>query len=356
MINNLQILRAYAAISVVLLHLSYPLLFGVPVGNFGVDIFFVISGFIMARICDNNPDQFLLRRVIRIVPIYWALTIILFLAAIVSPHLLSSTHANGKELLKSLFFIPYQRADGFFAPVLVRGWTLNYEFYFYALIAVGLIFSKRYATTIASTLLIATKLCIGYFHWDALSFYSRDIVLEFVFGVLIYEIVIRMERDSLRKISLGGLAFASVIALAVFERRFSINFERAWILGIPAAILVGSFVLLESKLTGLWKRTLILFGDASYMIYLTHPYIMQPTEKVLMRVGGSLQPARLLGAVVVTCAAIAAGVMTHLYVELPILNVLKRPLMQRSVQASCAAARTTPQTYQTNRIAAGVAS
>jgi len=342
MINNIQILRAYAAISVVMLHIAYPLIFGIAVGNFGVDVFFVISGFIMAHICATNPDQFLLRRLIRIAPIYWLLTIALFLVAMARPELLHSTKAEFGNLVKSLLFIPYPRWDGFFAPILVRGWTLNYEIYFYGLISVGLLFSRRYATIIASVLLILAKIAIEVSGATFLRFYSRDIVLEFVFGVVVYELIRKLKKDSLSRGFLATVFAISILTLIAFERVFTIDYHRALLLGIPAVLLVATAVLLERNSTSPAKKFGVLLGDASYMIYLTHPYVMEPAQKLLSRVGGWLDPTRFAGAMLVTSAAVAAGVAVHLGLEKPILNVLKRPLARTKKAAALKPAKVAP--------------
>jgi len=74
-INNVQALRGFAALLVVLGHTEYAPPGMRPLGTFGVDIFFVISGFIMAMIVDRNPEKFLLRRFVRILPLYWTATL-----------------------------------------------------------------------------------------------------------------------------------------------------------------------------------------------------------------------------------------------------------------------------------------
>ena len=137
-LQSIQILRAAAALAVVLFHLTFPLdvSFGVlpadafTVGANGVDVFFVLSGFIMAlttaREDQRSPVQFVWKRVIRILPLYWVLTLAVFGIGMVAPHLLNSGAATWEELAKSLAFIPYERAvDGRMAPVLFLGWTLN---------------------------------------------------------------------------------------------------------------------------------------------------------------------------------------------------------------------------------------
>ena len=119
------------------------------IGNVGVYIFFVISGFIMVHISWDDfgrrgaAPNFLRRRIIRIVPLYWLATI----AALVF-HRVSATHgahAGWSELVRSLLFIPYRDEDVGWAPILRQGWTLNYEMMFYAIFTVALSFRRQIA-------------------------------------------------------------------------------------------------------------------------------------------------------------------------------------------------------------------
>ena len=160
MLFNIQALRAVAALLVVFVHIDrLAELAGfrsgtTAFGNTGVDLFFVISGFIMVVTVTErpqSPSQFFRHRVARIVPLYWLVTLAVFTLALVAPVLLQSTKANPAELLKSLAFIPYPRSDGQMHPLVFVGWTLNYEMMFYALFAVGMLFARK-ATGFAFTL------------------------------------------------------------------------------------------------------------------------------------------------------------------------------------------------------------
>ena len=128
MLLNLHLLRAIAALAVVYFHSTSEAGLNLPVsiGSHGVDVFFVISGFIIAYIGTRSPDRFLIRRFISIVPFYWAATLAVFGAAALAPHMLHSTRADYVQLLCSLFFIPRETPYAGVVPTLVLGWTLNY--------------------------------------------------------------------------------------------------------------------------------------------------------------------------------------------------------------------------------------
>jgi len=115
MIRNIQALRALAAYLVVFVHLdALILLAGEPkFGNGGVDVFFVLSGYIMVHVTragQVSPGRFLLNRIARVAPLYWMLTVAAFLIAAIAPALFRSTSADPLQVLMSLFFIPFQKA------------------------------------------------------------------------------------------------------------------------------------------------------------------------------------------------------------------------------------------------------
>lgn len=114
-IENIQTLRFISAFFVILVHLPF---FGF--GAWGVDIFFIISGFIICYITDQSYDNFLTKRLIRIVPIYWTLTFIVFLISIFFPFLLNNTSADYIHLFKSLFYTLWQKWNWTFPCIIFR--------------------------------------------------------------------------------------------------------------------------------------------------------------------------------------------------------------------------------------------
>jgi peptidoglycan/LPS O-acetylase OafA/YrhL len=158
-LQSIQLLRGIAALSVVYVHVLATPNFGL----FGVDIFFVISGFVMALVTtkNTNPTSFFLHRLIRIVPLYWILTTCLVAVIVIAPNLLGSTTLNFANFLKSLFFIPYFKESHLIQPFLFVGWTLNYEMLFYLCIALGLMLSSRHYLAIAISTLMLIYLMLG---------------------------------------------------------------------------------------------------------------------------------------------------------------------------------------------------
>lgn len=130
-IKSIQILRGVASTSVVYYHIGMSPNFGA----FGIDLFFVISGFVMSLLLTyktmKSPWKFYIKRIIRIVPLYYLFTTITLTLTLIKPDLFNSTTFDLLNFFKSLLFIPYIKEDGTLHPFLPVGWTLNYEFFLF---------------------------------------------------------------------------------------------------------------------------------------------------------------------------------------------------------------------------------
>jgi exopolysaccharide production protein ExoZ len=133
----IQAIRGLAALAVVYFHTAH----APSTGAFGVDVFFVLSGCIMAMLMEaqQSPGDFLRRRLIRIAPLYALMTTAAFAVSLAVPSLRTSGNLPSiSDYIKSLLFIPSQTASGTIVPVLGPGWSLNYEMMFYAICAAAL--------------------------------------------------------------------------------------------------------------------------------------------------------------------------------------------------------------------------
>lgn len=145
-IYSVQILRGVAALLVVARHAAKQLSADPEnafiLGQFGVDIFFVISGFVIFLAGRNSsPAHFLKRRFIRVVPMYWLVLALVVGMRMAHGHLVSQYFIP--NTLLSFLFVPSEIADGAIFPPIVVGWTLNFEMFFYAVFAVSLCFASR---------------------------------------------------------------------------------------------------------------------------------------------------------------------------------------------------------------------
>ncbi|HET9991469.1 MAG TPA: acyltransferase [Kofleriaceae bacterium] len=330
MLYNLHVLRVIAALGVVYYHITSEagLNLETNIGSRGVDVFFVISGFIIAFIGSKKPDQFLLRRVIRIAPFYWAATLFVFAVVLVKPDLLRTTHADWKQLGASLAFIPRQPPGGDQFPTLVLGWSLNFEMFFYLWFALALKLKPGVIAPILCAAMISAYCAIVHVLGvdnAILTFWARPIVLEFVFGILVYYL---FAWDALKppKAVLLALIVASFALICYGEAEW-IDHYRVIVAGIPSFVLVLSALLIEKHYRFTTQNKLVfLLGEASYIIYLIHPYIIYTVLRLVVG-HRELGTAVIVPLVIFLLALTSAlAVAIHLYFEKPVMSFLRRKL------------------------------
>lgn len=353
-LNNLQVLRAFASISVVLAHMRFTLPGMHAFGTFGVDVFFVISGYIMARILHNNPDFFVRRRLLRIVPPYWFFTLLIFSLAWWRPQLLHSTGADSIELIKSLLFIPFRKqmpAGGMVTqPVLGAGWTLNMEMLFYLALAIGLFINRKHAAWIGSGVTLGIMFVSRYFeqHSSVAGFYARDVMLEFLIGILAFYFCTKISDQKAHQLRVAALVVCIgsgllliVLQGLIFQGPIDVlSLPRAVAFGIPAWFLITSACILSQAKWDINSSYIVLIGDASYILYLLHDFVVMAVDRVAAVRWPWLHVTTPLGALVAMSLSILAAVGLHVYVERPVLKGLlrtfggKRPTTEFSRSAS----------------------
>jgi len=342
-LNNIQVLRAFAAVSVVYYHTGFVLGSIRSFGSYGVDVFFVISGYIMARILDaslrpnlapgQHPgDFFLRRRLLRIVPPYWTFTLLLYFASLRLPALMGNTRPGYVDLFKSLFFIPFTKYEWVIQPLLFIGWSLNYEMFFYIALAIGVFLHKRFALRFPSVILgaglvLLTMLaCMPFTANSVLArFYSRDLSLEFLLGIASYylcrsipDAASRRFRFVLLLLCLGSAA----LLIAVQGILPATATSRVATLGIPALILVTSVSLLSQAGWDTRLAGLVLLGDASYILYLVHPYCELSIDRILAPHYAWLHREAPFGALLGISLSVILALLIHRYIERPALKYL----------------------------------
>jgi exopolysaccharide production protein ExoZ len=337
---NIQVLRAIASMLVVHAHAAGPTGLGLAWigGNNGVDLFFVISGFIIAYVASLDASQFMTRRLIRIVPIYWSSTIALYALVLLVPQLFRSASSDPVLFVRSLAFLPtssgLHTGDGIPHPTLSGGWTLNYEMYFYAVFAVALALSRRWATGIAVAILLAVLATIQLTplrEEPVAYFYGHPIVLEFAYGIAAFHVVrfvdarrrARPRRHAEKAVLVAGVVLGCV-ALAINFELF--GYTPRWLAsGIPAFVVVVCAVLLERihdvKVTNRW---VILAGDASYVLYLIHAYVVFGILRLVVPHHDVSELEGQLMTIALIAVATLAAIAIYRFYEQPILRLLKR--------------------------------
>jgi exopolysaccharide production protein ExoZ len=335
-LKTVQALRAIAALLVVALHGLDSWAHHVagragddiwPNGAAGVDIFFVISGLVMiisANRLASRPGAwriFMRMRITRIVPLYWIMTTVRIAVVVALPTLVARSRLDAPYVIGSYLFLPVRDSIGQYWPMLGVGWTLNYEMIFYALVAVALALRVQVIWIVAPALCAFALVAIPY--PDG---YASTIVVEFVFGVIIGINVVRGLRLPLPLATgLVGFGFMMILVGPVVS-----GFLRPITWGLPAACIVGGAVGLEGRLSKLIPLWLLNVGDASYSIYLMHPFIVPAVFLIVSKTLPSYLwlPAAIVGSL---AASAAVGKLGFLWIERPILSWMRRTPMPPSV-------------------------
>lgn len=305
---GLQYLRAYAALLVVFFHASVNSKSGIIIGESGVDVFFVLSGFLMWRVtnAETTSFAFMRNRIRRIVPVYWIATLAVFACAELG--ITSRVMPDLGHLLTSLFFLPFKGPGGVY-PMLIVGWTLNYEMFFYVVFAGLLVLPRRYIP-VALTVTFAGLACLRPFAGGSLfaQFYTNPIILEFVAGVWL---AVALEKTPGRQMGIVLLLFGILGTLAGGDMPRIIGY------GVPAVLCVWGMLAIERDGDVPSIAPLRLAGDASYSIYLWHLFGISLLAPLLID-----RPLATLG---LFAAGLAMGLAGWFLLERPILNRLSRP-------------------------------
>jgi peptidoglycan/LPS O-acetylase OafA/YrhL len=334
---SIQILRAIAALGVLIHHTAHEVAtrtgVTIPfrefvVGAGGVDLFFVISGFVMVYASERLFAQpgasrvFFLRRLARIVPLYWTVTAILVSYVYVAHRIFPPPFITTEGVIASFLFIPWPLPNGLMAPVHALGWTLNYEMFFYAVFALAIVLPRRgavLAVTVLFLLLIAIGLTVPL--PQPFAFWFSPIILEFCFGMLIA----LAWRDGMRLPRPAALVLI-VAALAAYAASMVWGPFVAWRWlewGVPGAMLVAAFTLVrDTPPAGPAARFLGFLGDASYSLYLVHALVIPAVRRLMPTLDTPLMP--WLYALVLVAASIAAACLSYLWFERPITRALQR--------------------------------
>ncbi|WP_236841887.1 acyltransferase family protein [Bosea sp. PAMC 26642] len=282
----------------------------------GVDIFFVVSGFIMVHASAGLSGKpggarlFMERRLARIVPLYWAATTLFLLIGLILPGALNSSVPNGGQVAASYLFWPSVSTVGLVQPVYSLGWTLNYEMLFYALFAAGLALPAGWslpAIGAALAILVGAEALAGPLPLP-FGFWGQPIVLEFAIGMglaLLWRGGLRLRQPLRLAVATGGAALLVAGQYAPWSGVWS-SFA---LHGSAAALLVLAAASGEARFEpSLLMRVLGSVGDASYALYLVHPFVIRGLREVFVHSG--------FGSPVVFIAlALAGSVMAALAVH-----------------------------------------
>lgn len=320
---SIQYLRGLAALGVLVFHASQRAGAAFGAGAAGVDVFFVISGFIMWTVSARRaagPGDFLLRRAGRIAPLYWTVTLLVVGLDLLRPSLFPNMRLDAPHVVLSLLFLPHRDPMGDIAPVIVPGWTLNYEAFFYVVFALTLLLPsgrRAWALTAALGGLCLVGLFLPHGRWAAVDTYSDPLILEFVAGAWLAKAAaagrLGGSAEAIAAI-VAGLLILTVVALTGADVR---GWARLPYWGLPALLIVWGALSLEGASRVPTIAPLKLLGDASYSIYLAHGLALSLAFKLI----GGLGLPVLLQILLAAPFGVGAGLCCYWLLERPLLTV-----------------------------------
>lgn len=358
-LNSIQFLRAVAALLVVYVHsIDLQMGFGVSkqqnffhlqnFGAIGVDLFFVISGFIITYVANKYTGaeqgfQFLAKRFRRINPAYYVASI-LFFGISVLPTIIDgkspaiSIDRTTNSLIDTFLIIPTGGNMLIYSPLLAIGWSLAFEWLFYFLFFL-LIVMKTRNKPILFGLLITGLVALGYvlkvpdFRYI---FITNPIMLEFLLGVGICQLYLKsIKMPNWLSIACLTIGMGSYILLVIFGYGLlselqavlsgQLSMKRFLLWGIPSAFVAFGCIFLEknNRFTSLWNyKWMLLMGDASYSIYLVHLTVFT-LLRILYKQWGFFMPADLAIIVQVAIATIIS-IGFYKYIEKPLIEAAQR--------------------------------
>ncbi|WP_336966233.1 acyltransferase [Sphingobium aquiterrae] len=340
-LTSIQCLRGIAALMIVLYH-CFPQLMrmGYAGSDFmplssGVDIFFVISGFIMlysaARSPGRGPGAFLMNRAIRILPLYWLLTVLVAGLALFLPQVLQSSRFEIGHVVASFLMIAAAHPVSHeWRPLVIPGWSLNYEMFFYLVFAAGLWLARgridRLLPMVGGAILLVAAVPLAVAVRGPAVFYTDGIILEFVYGMVACRLFLHGWKMGpglcWALILLGALAVACVTYVPFIPRPFS--------LGLPCLMIFAGVLHLPFRETRWGVGGLKLLGDASYSLYLSHWMTLSALGQVWRRLGLADVPGRdMLFVIAGVAASILVALIIYRWIEMPITEGLKRGLSAR---------------------------
>lgn len=354
-LNSIQLLRALAAILVVYVHsIDIQSTFTVSFqqnfyflrgfGGIGVDIFFTISGFIISYVANKYKGiregaVFLKKRFLRINPFYYFANMILVVLLILTDYPLNwSDIINGCRDMITM--IPILNSQTHLVYLLVVGWTLSFEWWFYILFFLLVLF-KVNNKVLLFILFLPLLVAIRYiFHLQdfRLVFITNPIILEFLFGVIIYWLYNHIKVSNQLAgllILLGAVAYLYNIFISYGDISDftsilygNSSMKRVLLWGIPSACIVAGCIFYEKNgiLSHLWNNEiLVLLGNASYAIYLVHIPVFYSLGYVYEKSGFFLNPD--LAIFIQVQIAVGVGILFYKKIEEPLLAIFQSKIV-----------------------------
>jgi peptidoglycan/LPS O-acetylase OafA/YrhL len=344
--ENIQALRGVAVLLVVIFHLlsieqkywhnDYVFPKFLILGNAGVDLFFVISGFVMIVVTKkqfqdfNAAQHFLYHRISRIFPLYWLFTGFLLIIHLISPGSVTSLPEHQDYVWKSFLLLPQNQP-----PLLMNGWTLIHEMYFYLVLTLFLLVPEKYLVKLLGCwgifILIGTLFLYFYPKFNSPSFalVTHPLTLEFIAGCFVAKLFFAGKRFHPILFLLLGI-FLLLLNFTIFyllssnpDVTVSDGRLRVLMFGIACGLLVYAAAVLEYK-AKLFPKFLINVGNSSYSIYLSHIFVLSTLGRIFAKLPWQGAIFHLFFALMALPLVIIVGKYSYVFLEKPLLKVSRK--------------------------------
>jgi exopolysaccharide production protein ExoZ len=300
------------------------------IGISGVDLFFVISGFVMVSITRGRfqntgaINRFLYHRVTRIYPAYWFYSLLVLVVFLIKPEVVNSSQGSQVNIFASFLLLPHE-----LAPLLAVGWTLIHEMYFYLVFALLLLFPERWLLPLLMIWGIGAMgmgFAVPLAGNPVAQVVTHPLTLEFIAGCVIAHIYfLKQHGSSGSRFLIPALIWWLVgYSIAVHYGLELTGWLRVLLFGVPAALVVFTLVNMERATEQKPPYWLVSIGNASFSIYLSHILVISALGRIwggLAIVNSWVNVAVLL---VIFLSALAIGILSYQILERPLLRFTRR--------------------------------
>lgn len=297
-IRSIQYVRAIAALVVIVWHTGWS---RTVLGQSGVDLFFVVSGFVMMLVSgrEGSPASFGMARLSRIAPLYWGVTLLIALI----------DHAPVQKIMTSLLFWP----DGRF-PIVIQGWSLNLEMSYYVMFASTLLAPVRWRVPIlcAEMLIVCVVLPVIAPSSKVIAAWASPQAFEFLAGTGLYLLWQRQRLPIGWTAWLIGMLGVGALMSTHLLGGAPEGWMRVGLWGVPTLVIVGAGLGIERGGQLPHSKLLEKLGEASYSIYLTHFLVIRSIGGVLVALWA---PVAVSLAILLSCLL---GLAVHQLFERPV--------------------------------------
>lgn len=359
MIQNIQTMRVLFTFLVITAHLenAYAVIgldkLIIALAHVSVDGFIVVSAFLIPftqALRPKPPLAFLGRRLARLVPLYWAVTLFVAAIALALPHIFAHTMVTPETLLKSLFFIPYQKSWGQIEPIVYVGWTMNLFVAYILLHTLSLKVAGKYAwvMTVAVLLALVTYGFVFKPQEAIAKFFTGPRLLSFVAGLLLCTWWLHARNSRLFEAPQKWLK-PTLYAMAIVG--FVLCTLRDTILPLPisryfgplfACMLIAAVIMLDRVGAVHRSRLRDRLAEASFAIYLTHYLVTEAVIRIVPKL--HLTDAFTVGPVIIAAYIVIAvmGMFVTRVIEIPLETAVRNAWRAMTTRTAAPDAKPAP--------------